>query len=75
MNGRKHDDTINVRLSAFAMSVTLMCAEMGMQMLESSGAQEYALSQIASVAEAVKTEVARKIVETAAAEKEADHEQ
>lgn len=69
MNGRKHDDTINVRVSAVAVSVTLMCAEMGINMLEGS-VQEYALDQIASIAEALKTEVARKIVETAAAEKE-----
>ena len=70
MNGRKCDDTIHVRLSAVAVSVTLMCAEMGIQMLERSGAQEYALNQITSVAEAVKNEVARKIVKNAAAEKE-----
>lgn len=74
MNRRKRDDTINVRVSAVAVSVTLMCAEMGMQMLEGS-VQEYALDQIASIAEAVKTEVARKIVENAAAEKETDDEQ
>lgn len=72
MNGRNRDDTINVRVSAVAVSVTLMCAEMGMQMLDGS-AQEFALDQIASIAEAVKTEVAKKIVETAAAEKEADN--
>lgn len=72
MNGRNRDDTINVRVNAVAVSVTLMCAEMGMQMLEGS-VQEYALDQIANVAEAVKTEVARKIVETAAAEKEAEN--
>lgn len=59
MNGRKRDDTINVQMSAVAMSVTLMCAEMGTKMLE-GGAQEYALDQIASVAEALKNEVARK---------------
>ena len=72
MNGRNRDDTINIRVSAVAVSVTLMCAEMGMQMLDGS-AQEFALDQIASIAEAVKTEVARKIVENAAAEKEADN--
>lgn len=72
MNGRNRDDTINVRVNAVAVSVALMCAEMGMQMLEGS-VQEYALDQIANVAEAVKTEVARKIVETAAAEKEAEN--
>lgn len=33
MNGRNRDDTINVRVNAVAVSVTLMCAEMGMQML------------------------------------------
>lgn len=71
MNGRNRDDTINVRVSAVAVSVTLMCAEMGMKMLDGS-AQEFALDQIASIAEAVKTEVARKIVENAAAEKEAE---
>lgn len=72
MNGRKRDDTINVRVSAVAVSVTLMCAEMGMKMLDGS-TQEFAFGQIASIAEAVKTEVAKKIVETAAAEKEADN--
>lgn len=72
MNGRNRDDTINVRVSAVAVSVTLMCAEMGMKMLDGS-AQEFALDQIASIAEAVKTEVARKIVENAAAEKEAEN--
>lgn len=74
MNGRNRDDTINVRVSAVAVSVTLMCAEMGINMLDGS-AQEFALDQIASIAEAVKTEVARKIVENAAAEKETDNEQ
>lgn len=74
MNGWKRDDTIHVRLSAVAMSVTLMCAEMGMKMLDGS-AQEFALDQIASIAEAVKTEVARKIVENAAAEKETNHDE
>lgn len=74
MNGWKRDDTINVQLSAVAMSVTLMCAEMGMKMLDGS-VQEFALDQIASIAEAVKTEVARKIVETAAAEKETDNDE
>lgn len=72
MNGRNRDDTINVRVSAVAVSVTLMCAEMGMKMLDGS-TQEFAFGQIASIAEAVKTEVAKKIVETAAAEKEADN--
>lgn len=72
MNGRKRDDTINVRVSAVAVSVTLMCAEMGMKMLDGS-TQEFAFGQIASIAEAVKTEVAKKIVETAAAEKETDN--
>lgn len=70
MNGWKRDDTINVQLSAVAMSVTLMCAEMGIQMLDGSGVKEYALDKIASVAEAVKNEVANKIVKNAAAEKE-----
>lgn len=74
MNGRKCDDTIHVRLSAVAVSVTLMCAEMGMKMLDGS-AQEFALDQIASIAEAVKTEVARKIVENVAAEKETDNDE
>lgn len=74
MNGRKCDDTIHVRLSAVAVSVTLMCAEMGMKMLDGS-AQEFALNQIASIAEAVKTEVARKIVENVAAEKETNHDE
>lgn len=74
MSGKNRDDTINVRVSAVAVSVTLMCAEMGIKMLDGS-AQEFALDQIASIAEAVKTEVARKIVENAAAEKEADNEQ
>lgn len=71
MNGKECRDGINIRVSAVAVSVTLMCAEMGMKMLDGS-AQEFALDQIASIAEAVKTEVARKIVENAAAEKEAD---
>lgn len=74
MNGRNRDDTINVRVSAVAVSVTLMCAEMGINMLEGS-VQEYALDQIASIAEAVKTEVARKIVENVAAEKETNHDE
>lgn len=74
MNGRNRDDTINVRVSAVAVSVTLMCAEMGMKMLDGS-AQEFALDQIASIAEAVKTEVARKIVENAAAEKETNDDE
>lgn len=74
MNERNRDDTIHVRVSAVAVSVTLMCAEMGMQMLDGS-AQEFALDQIASIAKAVKNEVANKIVKNAAAEKETDNEQ
>lgn len=38
-------------------------------------AQGFAFDQIASIAEAVKTEVARKIVETAAAEKETNDDE
>lgn len=74
MNGKECRDGINIRVSAVAVSVTLMCAEMGMKMLDGS-AQEFALDQIASIAEAVKTEVARKIVENVAAEKETNHDE
>lgn len=74
MNGKECRDGINIRVSAFAMMIVLMCAGMGLPSLEEDQ-KALALEKINEVADAMRAAFAEEQKKTAAAEKETDNEQ
>ena len=74
MNGKECRDGINIRVSAFAMMIVLTCAGMGLQSLDEDQ-KALALEKIDEVADAMREAFAEEQKKTAAAEKEADHDE
>ena len=67
-------DGINIRVSALAMMVVLTCAGMALPILEENQ-KATALEKINEVADAMRAAFAEEQKKTAAAEKEADHDE
>lgn len=74
MNGKECRDGINIRVSALAMMVVLTCAGMALPILEEDQ-KATALEKINEVADAMRAAFAEEQKKTAAAEKEADHDE
>lgn len=74
MNGKECRDGINIRVSAFAMMIVLTCAGMALPIIEEDQ-KATALEKINEVADAMRAAFAEEQKKTAAAEKEADHDE
>ena len=74
MSGKECRDGINIRVSAFAMMIVLTCAGMGLPSLEEDQ-KALALEKINEVADVLQAAFAEEQKKTAAAEKEAQHDE